>query len=388
MADSFERSDITLDNWRLAPFSRYAFQNVPEFVPVAPVTLASRPEPAAVQPGLIASLTVNHPAEGPLPVVRHLERSSADSFIVMRDWEVLDEWHAAYADPAKPHIIFSISKSVTGMLAGIAVKDGKLDPHAPVSRYVDVRPDSAYADANVRHLLDMSVSLDFEENYLDRDGQFDRYRRSTLWNPQRFDKPQETLAEVLVTLPRSAGPQGKVFFYASPNTDLAGLVIERATGVRLHEYMAERLWKPMGAFGASWVTVDRAGTARAAGGMCVTPRDLARFGQLVLDGGRNREGAQVIPETWVADMHANGDRQAWLDGAFRTSFPEGRYRSFWYETGDARGSFCGIGIHGQWLWVDPASRLVLVRTSSRPEASDDALSLIESDLLGQIARLA
>jgi CubicO group peptidase (beta-lactamase class C family) len=192
---------------------------------------------------------------------------------------------------------------------------------------------------------------------------------------------------VLVTLPRKAGPHGKQFFYASPNTDLAGLVVEQATGVRLHEYLGNRLWKPMGAFGASWITVDRAGTGRAAGGMCVTPRDLARFGQLILDGGRNRQGEQVIPESWIADMHANGDRQAWLAGDFRASFPEGRYRSFWYETGDARGSFCGMGIHGQWLWVDPQSRVVLVRTSSRPEASDEALSLIESDLLGQIARL-
>lgn len=387
MAGDFQRSDITLDNWRISPFSRYAFQNLTEFVPVAPITLASRPEPAPSKPGLLASLSLHHPTDGPLPATRHFERSGADSFVVMRDWEVLDEWRAPHADPAKPHIIFSVSKSITGMLAGIAVEEGKLDPDAPVSNYVEVMPDGAYADASVRHLLDMSVSLDFEENYLDRDGQFARYRRSTLWNPPRPDTPQETVAEVLVSLPRKAGAHGKVFFYASPNTDLAGLVIERATGVRFHEYLAERLWKPMGAFGASWVTVDRAGTARAAGGICVTPRDLARFGQLVLDGGRNREGKQLIPEAWIADMHGNGDPQAWLAGS-GGSFPGGRYRSFWYETGDDRGSFCGIGIHGQWLWVDPQSRLVLVRTSSRPVPSDEALSKIESNLLGQIGRLA
>lgn len=382
----FGRRDVTLENWRVSPFSQWAFQNLTEIVPSAMIAAATVPEDAPTQPGLLASISLDHPIDGPVGLLQHLQRSAADGYLVMRNGVVLDHWFAPHADPAKPHVIFSISKSVTGMLAGIAAADGLLDVDAPVSRYVDVLPGSAYADATVRHLLDMTVALDFEENYEDRSGPFDRYRRAMLWNPARPDATPETMEEVLATLPRKAGPHGKVFFYASPNTDLAGLVIERATGRRLHDYMAERLWTPMGARGAAWVTVDRVGATRAAGGMCVTAHDLARLGQLVLDGGRTADGRQVIPVAWVDDLHRGGDRQAWLDGSFAPSFPEGRYRSFWYETGDGRGSFCGIGIHGQWLWCDPVSRVVLVRLSSRPEASDDALSLIESDLLGQVAR--
>src|SRR5690606_39953816 len=104
-------------------------------------------------------------------------------------------------------------------------------------------------------------------------------------------------------------------------------VIERATGTRYHDYLAEKLWKPMGARGAAYVTVDRVGSARAAGGVCVTTRDLARLGQLVLDGGRTRDGPQTIPGEWIDDMHANGDRKAWDDGNFSDLFPNGRYRS-------------------------------------------------------------
>lgn len=386
MATSFARKDMTPDNWREWPFSRWSFQHVSEFVPVAPITFATAAEPTPSDQGLLSKLDVEHTDQGAMRATSWLAQSNADCCVIMRNGQVLDEWHAPHVDPANPHIIFSISKSLTGMLAGLAVADGALDVDAPISRYVEVGAESAYADATVRHLLDMSVALDFVEDYEDKTGPFDRYRRSTLWNPQRPGTARETLEQVLASLPRAAGPHGKVFYYASPNTDLAGLVIERATGVRFHEYLAERIWKPMGARGASFVTVDAVGTARAAGGICVTTRDLARFGQLVLDGGRTAAGEQLIPAEWVADMRGNGDPQAWKDGNFSSSFADGRYRSFWYDTGDGRGSFCGIGIHAQWLWVDPTSRVVIALTSSRPVASDDAAQKVETHMLGQIAR--
>ena len=105
-----------------------------------------------------------------------------------------------------------------------------------------------------------------------------------------------------------------------------------------------------------------------------------------MDGGRAADGAQVIPTEWIEDMHANGNRQAWIDGNFADMFANGRYRSCWYEVGDGRGSFAAVGIHGQWLWCDPTSRIVLAKTSSRPDPSDDAATALEIGMLAQIAR--
>ena len=215
---------------------------------------------------------------------------------MMRDGVVLDEWLAPHAEAERPHVIFSISKSITGMLAGIAVGDGKLDPGAKVTDYVTVKRGSAYHAARVRDLLDMTVSLDFVENYLDTQGDFDRYRRAMLWNPERPGARQETMLEVLASLkPQSATRTATIYHYASPNTDMLGLVVEAAIGQRYHSYLADRLWAPMGARGAAHVTVDRVGAARAAGGVCVTARDLARFGQLVLDGGSDQRRARAHP---------------------------------------------------------------------------------------------
>ncbi|TKT81283.1 serine hydrolase [Aquamicrobium sp. LC103] len=386
MSISFSRADVTLENWRLHPFSRFSFQNVSEFVPTATIVEPGEPEPASPGIGALAEMTLSDTGGGEISAIGHLERSYGDHFVVMRDGEIIAEWVAGHADPRKPHVVFSISKSVTGLLAGIAAGEGKLDPEAKVPTYVPSMAGSAYANARVRDLLDMTVDLDFDEAYLDAGGAFDRYRRAMLWNPERGDSPPETMEQFLATLATRGGGHGERFYYASPDTDLLGIVVERATGTRYHAYLAEKLWRPMGARGAAYVTVERVGSARAAGGVCVTTRDLARMGQLVLDGGRNRSGEKVVPVEWLRDLHANGDRQAWIDGNFADMFANGRYRSCWYDVGDGRGSFCGVGIHGQWLWADPQSRVVLAKTSSRPDPSDDAATAVEISMLGQIAR--
>jgi CubicO group peptidase (beta-lactamase class C family) len=378
--------NATLENWRISPHSRWGFQNVDRLIPTARICPDSAAEPDAGA-GPLLQLDVDDADGRRIKLTEYLQRTSGDALIAMRDGTVIAEWYAAHADRARPHTIFSISKSVTGMLAGIAAGEGKLDPDAPIARYVGVAADSAYAKARVRHLLDMSVAIDFEENYLDQDGVFERYRRAMLWNPDKPGKGSETLEGLITTLPAGAGEHGRKFLYVSPNADLLGLVIERATGVRYHEYLADRLWKPMGARGGAHVTVDRAGAPRSSGGICATARDLARFGQLVLDDGRSRDGTTVIPAAWIADMRCNGDRAAWRDGTSAGMFANGRYRSGWYQTGNAHDAFCAVGIHAQWLWIDPARRLILAKLSSRPAPSNDAATALEKSVLNSLAQL-
>jgi CubicO group peptidase (beta-lactamase class C family) len=385
MTASFSRRDITLANWRTHPFTAYSFQNVAEFVPSADVNMPREDTPFR---GLDAldGLTVKHRFLGKTSVADFLAGTHGDVFAVLKDGELLAEWQAPHASIDAPHLVFSVTKSVTGMLAGIAWGDGVLDPDAPISAYVPTSPDCAYSSASVRDLLDMTVRLDFVEDYLNVDGPFDRYRRAMLWNPERSGLPQESMLDVLSTLPRSAGNHGEVFFYASPNTDMLGLVIEAATGRRYHEFLRDRLWRPMGATGTARITVDRKGAARAAGGLSVTARDLARLGDLVMNKGRIRDGQQLIPAAWIDDMLRNGSHDAWKAGGFPGFFPTGNYRSCWYVAEDGRGGFAADGIHGQRLWVDPTSRVSIAKLSSFPSPSDDVASAADFEVLAQIAK--
>jgi CubicO group peptidase (beta-lactamase class C family) len=238
-----------------------------------------------------------------------LGESFTDGFLVMQRGRILAEWYDGSLTPSKPHIIFSVSKSVTGTLTGVLAEEGRLDPEALVTRYIPEAAGSAYGDCTVRHVLDMTVSTDFVEDYLDPHGDFARYRIATGWNPVDPAKATD-LRSFLVTMRRGKAAHGENYHYVSPNSDLMGWILERACGRAYAELLSEALWQPMGAEFEAYTAVDRLGAARPAGGICVTLRDLARFGEMM----RNRgvaNGRQVIPGWWVEDIRNNGDSGPW-----------------------------------------------------------------------------
>ncbi len=370
-AYGFERSAVTLDNWRTAPFSRFSFGHVEEVVPSAPVAAtAEQPEGHPVRSDLLAQALPQGLA-GQLNVGAYLDYAHTDAFVVMKAGKIVAEYYAAHAGVDQRHIVFSISKSLTALVIAALEADGLMDQNAPVTDLLPEAAGSAYGDCTIRDVLDMRVSLAFDEAYLNTDGAYARYRRATLWNPADKSQPNETLLAFLMTLQKDAHPHGGAHFYASPNSDLLGVLIERATGERYADVLSDRIWKPLGAKNHASVTVDAEGTARAAGGISVTARDLARVGEMLRNGG-TVEGKRIIPETWLADMLTAGDHQAWLDGK-SNFFPKGRYRSQWYQSGEPDGAFCAIGIHGQWLYVDPSTETVIVKLSSQPNPLDDEL---------------
>jgi CubicO group peptidase (beta-lactamase class C family) len=366
----FRRDEVRLANWRLAPWNAWAFRNVSELVPTACISAGSTPaeEPDADSSALLGeSLTV---AGERRSLGEILKQTSTDALVVMKAGRFVADYHGSDFTTRSRHIIFSISKSFTGILAGIAQDAGLLDPEAPVAAYVPEVANSAYGDAKVRHVLDMRMSLAFEESYLDTSGDFARYRRATLWNPSEPDKPSETLLDFIATMPKGIGEHGGPFRYRSPNSDLLGMVVERATGRRYTDLASERLWQPLGARQDGYITVDAAGSARAAGGIVVSARDLARVGEMMRQGG-TIDGRRIVSESWVRDTQSSGDPEAWKAGDFSPLLANGRYRNKWYQTGFASGAFFGIGIHGQWVYVNPKAEMVIVKMSSQPEPVND-----------------
>jgi CubicO group peptidase (beta-lactamase class C family) len=232
----------------------------------------------------------------------------------------------------------------------------------------------------------MTVSLDFDETYLDPASAFGRYRRATLWNPALEGAPTETMRGFIAGIGKGEGPHGEMFRYRSPNSDLLGIIVERASGARYADLMSETLWSPLQARRDAFVTVDAEGTARAAGGISVAARDLARVGEMMRQGGAV-DGRQVVPESWVSDTLNGGDAAAWKRGDFSFLLPDGRYRNKWYQTGYESRAFCGIGIHGQWLYVDPAAETVIVKLSSQPLPADDPMDKECLDFFQAIARM-
>ncbi len=368
----------TLANWMQPPFNRWSLQHVPQILPTAVVRRNDRL--SSVLPRDIRGLGAVRfasAADRTQSISEWLDASGTDGFIVLQDGRIVFEAYRNDMGPQTRHLSFSVTKSVIGVLAGILVDGGDLDPARDVVSYVPELRGSGFAGYTVRELLDMQAAIDWHEDYADPNGAWRRWKVAIGWLPGEGSANVEPVGNFgfLPSLQRdSAGTGG--FRYVSPAADVVGWVLERAGGLPLAELLSRKLWAPLGAADDAYIMTDRSGAAAAAGGFGATLRDLARFGQMVLDEGRV-DGRRIVSREWIADIRFNGDNAAWRGGQYRGRWnPDGAYRSFWYVSGDADGSLEAIGIHGQRLIVNPAKRRVIVRLSSGP----DAVSRADYDL--------
>ena len=340
------RADTTLANWRTEPHNRWAFHHVRELIPSAEI--ANHPKRVRELPA----------APRELGLAEFFEQTDGDGMIVLQRGRVLFERYGNGMPPHAPHILMSVSKSMLGLLFG----ELRLDPERLVTDVLPELAGTAYRGATLRHLLDMRAGIAFDEDYLATSGTIVDYRKATGWNELAPGEAPSDLHSFYPVLTASDGRHGGRFHYVSPNTDLLGWVIERATGRPYGELMSEHVWRRIGAEYSAYITVDRFGAPRAAGGMCATLRDLARVGQWLIE----------HPTPWLEDIERNGERAAWDAGTFVAYFPglPIRYRSKWYVWEGASPLVFGWGIHGQHLFVDRRNELVIAKLSSQATPVD------------------
>jgi CubicO group peptidase (beta-lactamase class C family) len=350
-------AQVTLANWRTSPFNHWAFHHVRELVPSADIPN----DPANSWKLPSAPIDV-----GKLRIDEFFDETDTDGLVIVHRGKIVFERYANGMTAESLHILMSVSKSLLGLLAGVLAARNVLALDRLVTDVIPEVRGTAYDKATIRHLLDMRAGIAFDEDYLATSGPIIRYRKAVNWNPLDPGDTPTDLRSFYRELTKSSGPHGGPFNYVSPNTDLLGWVIERATGQRYADVMSELLWRPLGAARSAYITVDRLGAPRCAGGVCTTVRDLARVGQLLVHRG-GRGSSQIVPERWIDDITLNGDRDAWAAGNGVAFFPDLplRYRSKWYiQDGDAPLLF-GLGIHGQHLFVDRDHEIVVAKVSSQ-----------------------
>ena len=381
-------ADLNLANWRQPGNGRWAFHHVREIVPSEPIYRDKRSSELARSPlDVIGQVSMPGLDGTDWSLAQWLEVSSSDALLVAHRGELVHEWYVDDDIAENPHIVFSVSKSITALLAGVLVEQGLLDPAQPVIEYIPELTSSGYRDVTVQHVLDMVVRIDFVEDYLATSGKFIEYRTATGWHPCEVDAIDQNLHDFLCSLQRAEGDHGEVWQYKSPNSDLLGWILERVSGERLAALMSKYLWQPMGAEKNAYITVDRKGAPRTAGGICVVPRDLLRIGELVRKRGF-ANGQQVIPASWVEDCSDGGSPEAWQRGESSKDFAAGSYRNKWYQTGNEHRAILAVGIHSQWIYVNPVTEVTIVKLSAQDEPLRPDLDDINLQAFTSISAIA
>ena len=351
----------TLDNWLTAEHLHWSLRHVREMLPTARIRRGQQTvELIAAHDSSLRQLEFRGTHHS-FVLESWLESTNVDSLTVLRGNSSLLEWRAPDVRDDDVHLLFSVTKSVTSLLVGVLVGRGLIEIDAPVTHYVPEVIGSGFDGATVRNLLDMTTAFAFVEDY--NPGEDLRaYRNAAGWYPS---EPQSPNLHEFIATREADGAHGQRFRYQSPATDLVGWICESVTNQAFATALSENVWAPMGAEADADIAVDRQGTPRNAGGMSTTPRDLARLGLLVADGGRG-----IIPIDYINDLTRNGSTQQWADGDFAPWLPGGAYRSCWYQPRVDPDVVMGVGIHGQMLYVDRARRVVVAKQSSWTFADD------------------
>ncbi|HTE40224.1 MAG TPA: serine hydrolase [Steroidobacteraceae bacterium] len=300
-----------------------------------------------------------------------LDASYTDGIVVLHRGRIAYERYLGALTPERSHIAFSVTKSFFGTLAAILIDSGALDAAAKVTRYIPELERSGFGDATVAQVLDMTTAIDFSENYVGGSESMLNYGVATGFRtpPQGF-AGAKSVYTFLPTIGK-AGSHGEAFTYRTPNTDVVGWLIARASGKSPGEFLSERIWSQLGAEEHAFLQVDEQGTSLAGLSLNMRLRDLARFGELMRLNGRFN-GRQIIPAAAVEDIRRGGDREAFIKAGYAT-LPGWSYKRQWWVSHDDHGVFMARGIHGQAIYVDPKAEMVIARFASHPLAGNSLL---------------
>jgi len=297
-----------------------------------------------------------------------LAANYTDGMLVMHKGKVVYENYTGCLAEAGKHAAMSMTKSMTGLLAEILVAEGTLDDKALVSTIIPELAGSAFADATVRQVMDMTTGLAYSEDYANPKA--DIWVYSTAANPMPkpadYDGPVGYY-EYLQTV-KKEGKHGEAFGYKTINTDALGWIVSRVSGKSITGLLSERIWSRMGAEQDGYFTVDGIGTPFAGGGLSAGLRDLGRIGQLMLDKGESN-GERLFPANVADKIRAGGDKAAFEKAGYNT-LTGGSYRGMWWVFHNDHGAYAARGVHGQTIYIDPTAEMVIVRLSSHPVAKN------------------
>ena len=334
------------------------FRQLEQVVPTAVVKRGSHVHPL---PRAAGDFDVSYVHDGkPMDIDAYMASNEVTGLLILQDGKILTERYGLGRTADDRWTAWSVTKSVASTLIGVAIKDGAIKSlDEQVIRYVPELTGSAYDGVTIRNLITMSSGAKWNEDYESRTSDF-------------FFMLDQPFVEQMKKLPRETEP-GTKYFYNTGDTNILGLVLQRAVNKPISQYLSEKIWVPYGMEkDATWWLNH--GQEVAGANLSMTLRDFGRFGEFFMNGGKI-DGESILPDGWVEEASS-----AHLDTGWE-NVPGYGY-SWWVLSPD---KFLALGIFGQTIYIEPAAKLIVVLNQSWGRADDGATYAKEMPFLAAVS---
>ena len=366
---------VTRDNISEYPYSRWAFQHIRELQPTRGIYRGDGPVSSLVtSPVDLDALSFSLPEDRTVNLATWLDESVTDTFLVLHRGElVYERYFNGMARPSQ-HQMFSATKSFVGMLTLCLIEEGAIDPALTMQHYLPELKGSAFADATVQQVLDMTTSLEFSEDYTDPGADVWKYGYIFgISTPPAGYQGADSIYEYLPSLRKAQRPHGEAFLYVTPNTDALGWLTSRVSGKSVSRQLEERIWQRLGTERDGYMWLNDKGEEMNGGGLNITASDAARFGQMILQKGKYN-GQQILSQAIAERILQAGNREP-FNRYYQDPWYEHigyAYHDQWWTFNTPHKPVSAIGVFGQFIYIDPVAEMVIVKQSSHPEAESEA----------------
>lgn len=302
-------------------------------------------------------------------VTSYMKDNHVKGIIVVQNNRIRLEEYTEGVDQETLWTSFSVAKSISSLLVGVALKEGDIESlEDPLQKYIPEFRGYDYGKVTVRQLLTMTSGIAWNEDYVDPNSDVARMYQ---------DPCEGTESHILTYMKplKFAHQPGTTWNYSTGETDLVGILIQKATGESLAEYLSEKIWKPLGMEHCAYWLADECSNLNIGGsGLSASLRDYARLGILMLNKGKIGEKS-LLSEEWFKDATSL---------LYETNDQGGGYGYLWWRFKD--GSYAAVGIFGQMLYIDPNKDLVIAQIAAWPRASSKELVKSRQELIDAVQR--
>ena len=354
------------------PKTRWAFQHMRELIPSRQIACGRAPVTqlpvSSEQQKAIDALSIELSDGSHITFADFLNLSYADALLIIHKGQVVYQTYPNMAAEQSPHMLWSVTKSFTGLVANMLILEGELNAESLVTEHIPELAESGWAGATVQQVLDMTADVKYSEVYADGTSDVINYGLSAGITQHPDWTGPASLCQYLPSI-GAARAHGEHFVYRTVHSEVLGWIIRRVSGKELAQQIAERIWSKLGAEQDAYILLDGKGTEWAGAGLNASLRDLGRFAEMLRQNGRYNS-QQVVPAELIEEIQRGADREAFARFG-RAGMDGYSYHNQWWVAHNPDGVFEAMGVHGQLVHVNPGAELSLVRLGSHPIATND-----------------